>query len=177
MFNEQQRKRLLKIARDSIENYLKKGKKLDINVEDTKLKSEQGAFVTLKKHGELRGCIGRIESDSPLYLVVSNMAVQSATGDPRFPCLKKEEIGDITIEISVMSKPREMENIDEIEIGTHGLIVRKGAYSGLLLPQVATEYNWGKKEFLENTCYKAGLPKNAWKDAKVYKFSAEVFGE
>lgn len=177
MLDEEQKKKLLKLARNSIVNYLKEGERTEIGVEDPNLKREQGAFVTLKKHGKLKGCIGRIEASSPLYKVVSNMAIQSATGDPRFPSLKKDEVDDITIEISVMSKPKEVEKAEEIEIGKHGLIVRKGAYSGLLLPQVATEHDWGKREFLENTCYKAGLPKNAWKEAKVYKFSAEVFKE
>jgi len=106
------------------------------------------------------------------------MAVEAAFSDPRFPTLSKEELNDIKIEISVLSKFKEVKDVSDIEVGTHGLLVRKGFSSGLLLPQVAAEYNWTRDEFLEHTCYKAGLDKDAWKKgATIYMFSAFVFGE
>jgi len=177
MLSEQQKNKLLKIARESITNYIREGRRLDLKIEDSDLNREQGAFVTLRKNFKLRGCIGRVESKQPLYKVVAEMAIQSAVSDPRFSKLTEDELDEITIEISVMANPERVNNIEEIKVGTHGLIIRKEFHSGLLLPQVATDYGWDRKEFLENTCCKAGLPKYAWKDAEIYIFTAEVFSE
>ena len=107
------------------------------------------------------------------------MALAAAFDDPRFPPLKPDELKNITVEISVLSPLKEVKNIDEIEVGIHGLYITKGFHSGLLLPQVATEYDWDSLTFIQETCYKAGLQRDAWKDkdAKIYKFSAEIFGE
>lgn len=178
MLNEEQKNRLLFIARNSIENYLKKGSKPQVSETDPVLIEKRGAFVTLTKYGDLRGCIGSIYASLPLYNTVSDMAIEAATGDPRFPRLNPEELKEIKIEISVLSPLEKIEDISKIKVGTHGLLIRKGFYSGLLLPQVATEYNWTKEEFLEHTCYKAGLNKDAWKKgADIFIFSALVFGE
>lgn len=178
MLNENQKNRLLFIARNSIENYLKKGSKPQVSETDPGLLEEKGAFVTLTKQGELRGCIGSIYPTAPLYKTVSDMAIEAATGDPRFPQLSLEELKEIEIEISALSPLEKIDDISKIKVGTHGLLIRKGFYSGLLLPQVAAEYNWTKEEFLEHTCYKAGLNKDAWKKgADIYIFSALVFGE
>jgi AmmeMemoRadiSam system protein A len=106
------------------------------------------------------------------------MAIQAATGDPRFPSLTESELDQITLEISVLSPVEQIDDINKIQVGKHGLIIRKGFNAGLLLPQVAIEYNWTRQEFLEHTCLKAGLGPNQWKQgAKISIFSAEVFGE
>jgi hypothetical protein len=178
MLNEKQREKLLEIARESISFYMKNKRLPDIEVEDKILKQEKGAFVTLTIDGQLRGCIGRIVADTPLYKTISSMAVESAFGDPRFRELSKNELERVKIEISVLSPLKKIDSLEEIEVGKHGLMIRKGFNSGLLLPQVATDYGWSRKEFLENVCYKAGLDKDAYKEnADIYIFSAEVFGE
>lgn len=178
MLNEGQRKRLLQIARRSIEEYFTTGKAPELTETDPALVEKKGAFVTITKGGTLRGCIGYIEPIKPLFETVSEMAVQAAVGDPRFPAMDEREIEEVRLEISVLSPLRKIDDPGQIEVGTHGIMIRKGFYSGLLLPQVATEYGWGRKEFLENTCYKAGLPPDAWKKgAEISIFSADVFGE
>jgi AmmeMemoRadiSam system protein A len=143
------------------------------------LKKEQGVFVTLHKDGELRGCIGYVEAVYPLQTAVEKMALSAAFNDPRFPPLSKEETDLMDIEISVLSPLQAIKNIEEIEIGKHGLIIEQDYYKGLLLPQVAVEYNWDCKTFLQHACQKAGLPENAWKDrnTKIQIFSAEIFSE
>ncbi len=135
--------------------------------------------MTLKRGNMLRGCIGTIEPLNPLYETVAEMAIASAVRDPRFPPLSLEELPFVTIEISVLSPLEKVENIEEIETGKHGLLVRRGFFSGLLLPQVATEYGWDRETFLEHTCLKAGLPPSAWQDERteIYKFTAEVFSK
>jgi uncharacterized protein len=141
------------------------------------LKTPCGAFVTLHKHGTLRGCIGNITGSDPLLETIRKMAVSSAFHDPRFPSLKADELPDIEIEISVLSPLRKIKSVKEIEIGKHGLYIKKGHSSGLLLPQVAIEQNWELDAFLTNTCYKAGLPGTCWKDshAEIFIFTADIF--
>ena len=143
------------------------------------LKAECGAFVTLHKQGRLRGCIGYVLPIKSLIETVAEVAVSSAFDDPRFPPLKKEEYRQIDIEITVLSPLRKIKNVKEIQVGSHGIMIRKGSFSGLLLPQVATERRWDRETFLENTCYKAGLPKDSWKskDCDIEIFSGVVFGE
>ncbi len=179
-YNQEQRRFLLELARNSIKNYFKEGRPLlDVEVKDPALKEPRGAFVTLKRRGNLRGCIGRIVADTPLYRAVALMACEAAFRDPRFAPLRKEELKDLTIEISVLTPFKKINSVDEIEVGKHGLMIRKGWYSGLLLPQVATEYNWDRNTFLDHTCLKAGLNPGCWKekDTQIYVFSAEVFSE
>ena len=177
--SEVEKKALLDIVRKTIEARLTGKSISELHSGSEMLQEKRGAFVTLKKHDHLRGCIGYIEAKRPLYKTVGEMALAAAFDDPRFAPLKPDELKNITIEISVLSPLKEVKNIDEIEVGIHGLYVTKGFHSGLLLPQVATEYDWDSLTFLQETCYKAGLQRDAWKDkdAKVYKFSAEVFGE
>ncbi|PIR16964.1 MAG: AMMECR1 domain-containing protein [Deltaproteobacteria bacterium CG11_big_fil_rev_8_21_14_0_20_49_13] len=143
------------------------------------LASECGAFVTIHKKGRLRGCIGNMIGEGPLVRTIQEMAVASATEDPRFNGVKPEELKDLDIEISVLSPMKKVIDVNEIEVGKHGIIMRQGWRSGVLLPQVATEQGWEREEFLVNTCYKAGLPPDAWKDPKtvIEIFSAEVFGD
>lgn len=180
MLNKEQRKKLLEMARHSIETYLKTGKKLEVSETDPTLLKEMGAFVTLRKHGQLRGCIGNLTGDKPLYLMVRDMAVESAVADPRFSPVELEDLKDIEIEISALSPMQKIDNSDKIQLGVHGVLVRKGFYSGVFLPQVATETGWTKEEFLSNLCsHKAGLSADAWKDksTELYIFSAEIFSE
>ena len=180
MLNNQQRKKLLEIARASINTYLHTGKKMELSETDPLLNQEMGAFVTLNKHGKLRGCIGNLSVSQPLYLTVRNMAVEAAVDDPRFPALTLLELKDIEIEISVLSPLKKVDSADKIELGKHGVLVRKGNQSGVFLPQVAKETGWSKEEFLNNLCaHKAGLTQDAWKDklTELYIFNAEVFSE
>ncbi len=180
MLSKEERQKLLAIARNSIQTYLKTGEKLELTEADPLLLKEMGAFVTLHKHGELRGCIGNLIGQQPLYLTVRDMAVEAATGDPRFPPVTLEELKDIEIEISALSPLKRIESADEIKMGIHGVLLRRGFNSGVFLPQVATETGWSKEEFLSNLCsHKAGLPALAWKDksAEIYIFTAEVFSE
>jgi AmmeMemoRadiSam system protein A len=141
-------------------------------------KQERGAFVTLEKKGQLRGCIGYIEARKPLYIAVAEMAVAAAFHDPRFPPLQQEEWPDITVEISILSPLQEIQDIKEIEVGRHGLYIVQGVRGGLLLPQVATNYKWDRLTFLQQTCQKARLPSNAWQDkqTKIFIFSADIIG-
>jgi uncharacterized protein len=138
-----------------------------------------GAFVTLKKGQELRGCIGHITASRPLVETVRDAAAASAFEDPRFPPLSREEWPSVRIEISVLSPFRPVADPGLIRVGTHGIMIRQGHRSGLLLPQVATEQGWDRDTFLARTCRKAGLPPDAWKapDAVLEIFSALVFGE
>jgi len=180
MLSKEERKKLLQIARNSIQTYFKTGKKLEITETDPLLFKEMGAFVTLHKHGELVGCIGNLVGQQPLYLTVRDMAVEAAVNDPRFSPLKLYELKDIEIEISALSPLKRIESTDEIKMGIHGVLVRRGFNSGVFLPQVATETGWSKEEFLSHLCSdKAGLPALAWKDkaTEIYIFTAEVFSE
>ncbi|MCE1188689.1 MAG: AmmeMemoRadiSam system protein A [Ignavibacteria bacterium] len=138
-----------------------------------------GAFVTLKKDGELRGCIGYIESDEPLFETVCEAAKLAAVEDHRFPPVDEMELPRILIEISVLSQPEYIGKFEEIEIGRHGLILEDDLGSGVLLPQVAIEYNMSANQFISALCQKAGLPSNEWmkRPLRIKAFTAEVFGE
>ncbi len=170
---------LLKIARQAIAARLQSKPTPSLSIRNPKLLQPSGAFVTLKKRGELRGCIGHILARDPLYLTVQAAAVSAATEDPRFSPLSARELDEIIIEISVLSPMQRIQNVEEIQVGTHGLYIRKGQRSGLLLPQVAPEQGWDRAAFLAGVCRKAGLPEDAWRtgDAALYSFTAQVFGE
>lgn len=180
MLNNTQRKRLLEIARESITDYVTEGKRKKFSNDDPLLNSELGAFVTLHKGGQLRGCIGNMTGKGPLYKTIADMAIEAATGDPRFPRLSPGEIDKIDIEVSVLTPLKKVSGPDEIKIPGHGVIVRRGFASGVYLPQVAIETGWTKEEFLTSLCgQKAGMDPYAWKDpaTEIYTFEAEVFGE
>ncbi len=183
MLNDGQKKRLIDIARKTMEAYIKEGKITEFEEEDPALLKVQGAFVTLRKGsaggGELRGCIGNIIGQEPLYLTVRDMAIESATRDPRFTPVTAAELKDIKIEISVLSEPKAVTKVDEIKMGTHGVILKQGFSSAVYLPQVATETGWTRDEFLANLSHKAGLPPNAWKEKRteLFTFTAQVFEE
>jgi len=175
-----EKKELLRIARNSIETFVKTGKTPDITIKDARLEETEGAFVTIRKAGALRGCIGNIIGQEPLYETVRDMAVAAASRDPRFTPLTAAELKDINVEISVLSKPRRVKDVSEIQLGKHGVIVSKGGHQGVFLPQVADETGWSKEEFLSQLCnQKAGLPPDAWKDPNtaLYVFTADVFAE
>ena len=174
----QEREKLLALARRTIAQFLESGTVPAVEVTEPGLLQERGAFVTLKEHGQLRGCIGYLTAEGPLYLTVQRAAIAAATSDPRFPPVTLEELADIKIEISVLSPIEPIEDVNQIEVGRHGLIIVKGRNQGVLLPQVATEEGWDREEFLRAVCRKAGLPEDAWKKgAKLYVFTAEVFEE
>ncbi len=180
MYNDDQKRELLKIARDTIDLYLSTGKRLDVDTDDELLKEDMGAFVTLHKAERLRGCIGHMVATGPLYLTVRDMAIAAATEDPRFPSMKPGELDEVDIEISALSPMRKIEDPDEIELGKHGVMVKSGFRSGVYLPQVADETGWSKEQFMNSLCaQKAGISPDSWKTGKcdIYVFTAEVFGE
>jgi AmmeMemoRadiSam system protein A len=168
---------LHKLARGAIEHRLLGKPFPSREGESPRLAEKRGAFVTLKKRGELRGCIGYTQQLKPLSETVVEMAQAAAFQDPRFAPLSAREWGDISIEISALTPLRLIQDIEEIQVRKHGLFIERGGFGGLLLPQVATEYGWDRQTFLEHTCLKAGLPRDAWKDKKtrIYVFSAEIF--
>jgi len=137
-----------------------------------------GAFVTIHRHGDLRGCIGHIEANEPLGHVIARCAVAACSTDPRFPSVTAPELVDLDLELSLLGPLEPIAGAEAVEIGTHGLVVEQGWRRGLLLPQVATEWKWDRETFLAHTCHKAGLAMDAWKKgAKIWRFEAEVFGE
>ena len=176
-FSSEEKAFLHHLARGAIEHHLLGRPLPNREGETRRLSEKRGAFVTLKTHGQLRGCIGHIQAVKPLSQTVIDMAQAAAFQDPRFPPLSKQELDDLSIEISALTPFRTIKNIQEIQVGKHGLYIERGYHSGLLLPQVAEEYGWNTQTFLEQTCHKAGLPKDAWKDGKtkIQIFSAEIF--
>jgi len=180
VYTAEQRTVLLRLARESIERHLAGRPLPGCPLPDPALEEKRGVFVTLRKDGDLRGCIGQILPVFPLWRAVREMAVESATGDPRFPPVTARELRQIRIEISVLTVPKRVVSADEIVLGRDGVIVRQGLRSGVFLPQVAAETGWSKEEFLNYLCsHKAGLPADAWKrpGTELLTFQAEVFSE
>jgi len=177
--SKEEKVKLLEIAKLSIIEAVTGKRQFFPNVTEEKLKENCGAFVTIKENNELRGCIGYIQAVKPLYETVKDVAKSAAVNDYRFNPVAENELDKLELEISVLTPLKKIKDINEIEVGKHGLVMKQGFNSGLLLPQVATEYNWDKGTFLKETCRKAGLPQDAWKDksTEIYTFSAEVFGE
>ena len=173
----EEKKELLRLARTVVEAKAR-GLSYDEWPPPTeRLREIRGAFVSIHKVGMLRGCIGNLEGHQPLYLTIAEMAEAAAFKDPRFRPITEDELPFLDIEISVLTPMEQIHDPNEIEVGRHGILIRKSGYSGLLLPQVATERDWDRWTFLAETCRKAGLPKDAWKekDTKIYVFSADVF--
>ena len=178
--NNEEKNTLLQIARNTLEHYLKE--EVIPEVDQTEitetLREKTGAFVTLNKKGNLRGCVGRFEPGIPLYEVIQKMAVAAATKDMRFPSVEPEELDDISIEISVLTPMQKIESKEEITMGEDGIYIKKGLNSGTLLPQVAEKTHWTKEEFLGHCAQdKAGIGWDGWKEADVYKYQAIVFHE
>jgi len=176
-------KLLVKLARETIETYLREGRKPRVPKVPAKLRERRGVFVTLNKGGELRGCIGHPLPTTPLIDAVIDSAISSATRDPRFPPVTPEELPTLEVEVSVLSKPEPIEVKSPREypkhvvIGRDGLIIEWSGYAGLLLPQVPVEWGWDAEEFLSHACMKAGLTPDYWlrEGVRISKFSAQAF--
>ncbi len=177
---------IVRLARRSVEHFFRSGNILNEEPPYEKLRERAGAFTTIKRFpsGDLRGCIGYPEPIKPLHRAVIETAVLAATDDPRFVPMTEEELPHVTFEVSVLTPPEEIrappeERPRHVEVGKHGLIVRFGPYSGLLLPQVPVEYGWDAETFLAHTCLKAGLPPDCWMrgEVRLFRFSAEVYAE
>jgi hypothetical protein len=178
--NEGEKKILLDVARESISNRLnnKPLPEINLNKLPENVKSFCGAFVTLTKNGQLRGCIGQFTASKPLINIVQEMALASAFMDSRFNPVTKSELKNIEIEISVLTPLKKIYSIDEFELGKQGIYMIKGNRSGTFLPQVAEETGWNKEEFLGHCARdKAGIGQNGWKDADLYTYEAYVFNE
>ncbi len=177
MLSDNEKKILINIAKKTIKARLENDKLPDFYYDQEALNQEVGAFITLKIDGQLSGCVGAIIAKKPLYMTISDMALQAAFHDPRFSPQKIDGYDGLEVEISVLTPFKKIKSIDEIEVGKHGLMINKGYNSGLLLPQVAIEHNWDRNTFLEHACIKAGLDADVWKesDAEIFIFSAEVF--
>ena len=173
------RREILRLARESVHRTVL-GKEMPKPISTSAVLQEPcGAFVTLIERGQLRGCIGYTEAVRPLAEVVCEVAAKAAVDDPRFSPVGEEELMDIELEISVLSPLEKISSPEKIEVGKHGILLENGYFRGLLLPQVAVEYNWDREAFLENTARKAGLHPDAWKDSNsaIYTFTAEIVRE
>lgn len=176
--NPSDRKTLLTLARDTIERFLTTKTAPLARNPSPALEQTRGMFVTLNKHGKLRGCIGEIVTEKPLYQLVGTVALKSALEDRRFRPLRRDELKDIEIEISVLTQAAPVATAEDIVVGRDGVIVKKDGRSAVFLPQVATEQGWGRDEMLDQLCLKAGLPAGSWRQgAQFLTFQAEVFSE
>jgi AmmeMemoRadiSam system protein A len=179
-FSEEERAQLLLLAHESILSELE-GRQIPLDSPTPHLAEPRGVFTSLYLHGELRGCIGYVLPIHPLYRTVAETARAAAFGDTRFASVTRDEASHLQIELSVLSVPQPIA-AEAIRIGRHGLVISMAGHRGLLLPQVATEHHWDRETFLEQTCRKAGLPNDAWKNlapdgGKLEAFTAEIFGE
>jgi uncharacterized protein len=179
MLNDSDKRTLLTLARTTLEACFAQSTAPNLNALSAVLAEPLGAFVSLHGGENLRGCIGQIYPDRELYKIVQHCVLSAALEDTRFSPVTPEELPGLEIEISVLSPLRRIQNIEEVEVGRHGLYIVHGNYRGLLLPQVATQYRWNRMEFLEHTCNKSGIPKSAWRDPQtdIYIFEAEVFSD
>jgi AmmeMemoRadiSam system protein A len=175
---DREKQQLLELARRALIAGVEKREPIQDFPDDNILRQPGGAFVTLHRRGRLRGCVGQLPSKDPLLEVVAHCAKAAALEDPRFKPVPAEELAEIEIELSILS-PLDDVTLEKIEPGKHGLVVSRGWRRGVLLPQVATEFDWQAERFLEETCVKAGLERVAWKDphTRVQAFTAEVFSE
>ena len=170
---------LLRLARETIERRLAAQALPEPDPPAGPLTEPRGAFVTLTRNGQLRGCIGHVVGVEPLWQSVRDNAINAAFRDPRFPPLEPDELDTVEIEVSALTPLQVVDSPDDVHVGIHGVMVERGPFRGLLLPQVATEYGWDRETFLDHTCRKAGLPPGCWKDpsTRIEVFSAEVFSE
>lgn len=191
---EWQKQMLLVLAREAIASYLRDGTIPAFDTEDPRLREPSGVFVTLRAYeppartgdeamvlppqGRLRGCVGRIVADKPLYRAVQEMAARAAVHDPRFPPLELAELEHVRLEISILSPLHPVSSLEQVVMGQHGLVIEEGSYRGVLLPKVAPSMGWNRQQFLENLCRKAGLPRHAWPGkAALFAFTALDFAE
>jgi AmmeMemoRadiSam system protein A len=177
MTSDEERRALLQLARAAITAHVR-GLTLPAADLTGGFARHGGAFVSIHRHGDLRGCIGHIEANEPIGRVIPRCAVAACSTDPRFPPVTVAELGELDIEVSLLGPLEAITGAEDVEVGRHGLVVEQSWRRGLLLPQVATEWKWDREAFLAHTCHKAGLPQDAWKKgAKIWRFEAEVFGE
>jgi AmmeMemoRadiSam system protein A len=168
---------LLRMAREALVGYLNFAEIPKVPEPAEELRQNCGAFVSLHKGKNLRGCVGVIAANKPLYITVRECAVWAALQDPRFPPVTKREVSGLNLEISVLSPLSDIAP-ENIEVGKHGLLISHEGLRGLLLPQVAVQWKWNREQFLEETCHKAGLPPDAWRQgARIQAFTAQVFEE
>jgi AmmeMemoRadiSam system protein A len=186
MLTDEQKRELVRRARAAVEAQVRNGGASRVRTRSggaiaaAEMPDASGAFVTIKRRGHLRGCLGTLECRRGLAEEVERCAADAACEDPRFSPVSLEELPELSVEVSVLGplEPIDPAKADPVEIGRHGLVVEQGFRRGLLLPQVATEWGWTPEQFLRQTCVKAGLPEDAWcRGARVYRFAAEVFGE
>jgi AmmeMemoRadiSam system protein A len=173
-----QRAALLAVAKRAIRDRIRGTVSVHVAAPDPTLQSPGAAFVTLTRDRELRGCIGYTEPVKPLAEAVAHCAVSAATADPRFPPVTSEELSRLRVEVSVLSPLRRIDNPEEVQVGTHGLVITDGTRHGVLLPQVATEFGWNRETFLRQACVKAGLPGDAWaRGAAIQVFTVDHFSD
>jgi AmmeMemoRadiSam system protein A len=179
MIDDSDKTALLKLARTTLESYFADETIPDYHTSREALLDRKGAFVSLHCGEELRGCIGQLYPDQELYRIVQHCALSAALEDTRFLPVTQEELAELSIEISVLTPFHRIKNIEEIEVGKHGLYLVQGRFHGLLLPQVATQFRWDRMTFLEQTSRKSGLPESAWRDPRtiIHTFEAEVFSD
>jgi len=179
MLDDSDKTTLLTLARRTLENHYTRESEMIFQTDQAGLLEHKGAFVTLHKGEDLCGCIGQLDPDRELFKVVQHCALSAAFEDSRFPPLQKKDLPGLNIEISVLTPFHSVRDVDEIVVGKHGLYIVQGYYRGLLLPQVAVQYGWDCKTFLQQACYKAGLSESAWKDpqTEIYIFEAEIFSD
>ncbi len=179
MLDQDAKTELLSVARLTLESYLTRRLIPEYRPISEQLNNHRGAFVSIHKADDLRGCIGQLAPDEELYLVVQSCVLNAALNDYRFAPVTADELPELKIEISVLEPFQAVTQVEQIEIGKHGLMITRGGNRGVLLPQVAAEYQWDPKTFLAQTCRKAGLPEDAWQDERtqVLAFEAQVFSE
>lgn len=175
-FTQEERTILLRWAHTSIESALE-NREISLQAPTPHLAEPRGAFTTIYIQGQLRGCVGYVLATASVYRTVAETARAAAFEDTRFPPITRDELPDLEVSLSILS-PLQPIRAEDVEVGKHGLLISQHGHRGLLLPQVPVEHGWDRITFLEQTCYKAGLPPDAWqKGAKIEAFTAEVFGD
>jgi uncharacterized protein len=179
MIDDIDKTNLLKLARMTLQAYFKDGSMPACQTSSQALLDQKGAFVSLHCGEELRGCIGQLNPDQELYKTVQHCVLSAALEDARFMPVEKRELDGLNIEISILSPFHRIKGVEEIEVARHGLYIVQGRFRGLLLPQVAVQYQWDRETFLKHACRKAGLNESAWRDPRteIYIFEAEVFSD
>jgi MEMO1 family protein len=174
--SEQQKRELLSLARKTVIEHVKNKRAPEPEIKDTRLLANGATFVTINRHHQLRGCIGNIQPIMPLYWSVIRNAVAASSQDPRFPPMTPGELSEMEVEVTVLSPLEPLDDVKNIVIGMHGLYLIKGQQGGVFLPQVPVEQGWDLPTYLEQLCYKAGLPKDAWKDknSQLFVFTADI---
>jgi AmmeMemoRadiSam system protein A len=171
---DKEKKELLELAKNTIISHVKGRKTAEFFPDDQRLRANSATFVTIKRNGQLRGCIGNIMPVIPLYQSVITNAVSASSRDPRFPPMTEAELEDMEVELTILSPLEPLGNINEIIVGKHGLYLTNENTSSVFLPQVPVEQQWDLNAYLENLSLKANLPKDAWKTSKLYIFTADI---